>query len=138
MVRLSLYSSITRVLSKNSTGNLTPFIIISGRAGAIISESFKKAFSKDKGQGFDVAEDILDLVKPGFPPIMAIHGSQDSIAPISDARSLISRVKSVGTEAYLIEVPGADHGLHPQTDYVQQFEQCIAFVERHVQESILE
>jgi len=62
-------------------------------------------------------ENLLDLVTSSFPPTVLVHGTDDSVAPISDSRVLTTKLRGVDVKVRLIEVAGADHGIHPQEKY---------------------
>ena len=52
----------------------------------------------------------VDRVHPDAPPFFVIHGDQDVLAPVADAREFVQRLRSVSKEpvAYL-ELRGAQH-----------------------------
>ncbi|KAI5785876.1 Alpha/Beta hydrolase protein [Geopyxis carbonaria] len=61
----------------------------------------------------------LELVKPGYPPVVAVHGDADSIVPIEGMHHLMARLEEEGVEGKLLVVPGADHGLQPEAKYAE-------------------
>jgi acetyl esterase/lipase len=53
----------------------------------------------------------LDLVRPGAPPFLVIHGSHDSLVPERESRQFAAALEGVSTRpvAYAV-IPGATHG----------------------------
>lgn len=50
-------------------------------------------------------------VHPDAPPFLVIHGSNDTVIPVEQARSFVERLRSVSRSvASYIELPGAGHG----------------------------
>jgi carboxymethylenebutenolidase len=45
-----------------------------------------------------------------LPPLLALHGSGDTIIPVAEGRALVERAKQLGGEAELVVYPGAGHG----------------------------
>jgi acetyl esterase/lipase len=57
-------------------------------------------------------EDVSPIshVRPDAPPFFVIHGSLDNLAPVTQARRFVERLRSVSEQAVLYaEVPGASH-----------------------------
>jgi acetyl esterase/lipase len=46
-----------------------------------------------------------------IPPILVMHGTQDDLVPISQARTFVEALLDHGAEASLLELPHDDHGL---------------------------
>lgn len=90
-----------------------------GKIGALLTNSFQAAFD-------GAVAGPLHLVSASFPPTVTLHGDVDSIAPVEDSRDLTARLNSVGVNAKLIEVPGADHG-------IQSYDRFHRYVEKAVQ-----
>jgi acetyl esterase/lipase len=51
----------------------------------------------------------LDLVHPGAPPTLIIHGSQDSLVPPQEGRQFAEALTTAGAKAEYLEVPWAQH-----------------------------
>ncbi|OBI53344.1 esterase [Mycobacterium kyorinense] len=50
-------------------------------------------------------------VHPDAPPFLVIHGSNDTVIPVAQARSFVERLRSVSRSAVsYVELPGAGHG----------------------------
>lgn len=45
------------------------------------------------------------------PPVMQVHGDNDTTVPIEHARNLHERLKSVGVRSELVVIEGANHGV---------------------------
>ena len=77
---------------------------IAGRMGAAV-------------MGVTPAEDIeayraaspIDIVRPGIPPFLLVHGSIDNLVPVEQARAVSARLAEVGAEVTYVELPGAPH-----------------------------
>jgi acetyl esterase/lipase len=68
-----------------------------------------KAFYADEPEKFQDASPI-DCVGPDAPPFFVLHGDQDTLAPVEDARLFVERLRAV-SEAPVIyaELKGAHH-----------------------------
>jgi acetyl esterase/lipase len=50
-------------------------------------------------------------VHPSAPPFLVIHGSRDSLIPVSEARAFVTRLRSMSTATVgYVELPGVGHG----------------------------
>ena len=69
---------------------------------------FKKRFAEDP-TAYEKASPLA-RVHPDAPPFFVIHGTHDSLAPVSEARSFVARLQEVSKQpvAYA-EIPGAQH-----------------------------
>ncbi|MFF9042059.1 alpha/beta hydrolase fold domain-containing protein [Streptomyces sp. NPDC014892] len=47
---------------------------------------------------------------PDAPPFLIMHGTEDSLVPLEQSRTLAEALTRAGAEAELIAVPGAEHG----------------------------
>ena len=72
---------------------------------------------------------LLDLIKSPVPPTVIVHGTKDTIAPITDSRRLAECIQDVGGKVKLIEVDGADHGIMPQDKYSKLFKDSVDYLE---------
>ena len=53
----------------------------------------------------------LHHVGPDVPPFFVIHGAQDSLVPVAEARELVRRMREVSKEPVVYaELPGTQHG----------------------------
>ncbi len=68
-----------------------------------------KAFVADEPGKFRDASPI-HRVNPGAPPLFAIHGDRDTLAPVEDARAFVAALRAVSHEPVLYaEMHGAQH-----------------------------
>ena len=44
------------------------------------------------------------------PLFLIFHGTKDFVVPIEQSRNLANKLKGVGTEVKIVEVPGEGHG----------------------------
>lgn len=62
-----------------------------------------------------IGEDAIQLslthhVRPGLPPMIIFHGTDDHTVPYANAVEFARRVKEAGTYCELVSFEGADHG----------------------------
>jgi len=50
-----------------------------------------------------------DLIHPGAPPFLLLHGDRDTVVSIGNARSFADGLKTAGVPVTLAELPGAQH-----------------------------
>lgn len=68
-----------------------------------------KAFLDDEPERFHAASPF-DLVGPDDPPFFVIHGDNDTLAPVADAREFVERLRAVSREPVCyLELHGAQH-----------------------------
>jgi len=53
----------------------------------------------------------ISFVSQDDPPIMQVHGDNDTTVPIEHARNLYERLKSVGVKTELVVIEGANHSV---------------------------
>ena len=91
-------------------------------------ELMRAALLAQRG-GYDIAEaNVLRALKRPGPPVLIVHGAQDSLVPVATARTLYDQAaRSKG----LVVVPGAGHCQACLADPVTYYGEVFAFVERH-------
>lgn len=52
----------------------------------------------------------VTYVSPGDPPVLAVHGTADTLVPFEQSVTLHEALKAAGVPSYLVAVRGADHG----------------------------
>jgi acetyl esterase/lipase len=68
-----------------------------------------KRFLADEPEAFAKASP-LDQVHPGAPPFFVIHGDNDTLAPVEDARDFVTRLGDTSHQpVYYLELRGAQH-----------------------------
>lgn len=57
-------------------------------------------------------EDISPMhhVQPGLPPVIILHGTEDSLVPIADSREFCLRMIEADNQCAVVEYEGAGHG----------------------------
>jgi acetyl esterase/lipase len=55
----------------------------------------------------------VTYLRPPIPPVLAIHGSEDSIVPLQESHKLTEAVRRAGGIAEEIVIGGANHGFTP-------------------------
>ncbi|KAJ5745669.1 hypothetical protein N7520_010851 [Penicillium odoratum] len=103
-----------------SRASLFLWLLKQGRIGPLISDSVKAAIG---------TEAPLDLISSSYPSTVIVHGTADTVAPVTDSHALAAALQRVEVRVRLIEVDGADHGLAPQEKYRNYFEEAIMAVE---------
>lgn len=48
-------------------------------------------------------------LRPGVPPVLLQHGTEDETVPINQARAFVARSRAMGNVADLMELPGVGH-----------------------------
>ena len=60
------------------------------------------------------------------PPVLIVHGTQDSIVPFQQAELFHRKLKAGGVECYLYRIQGADHGIGGP----HLFQECLRFFDK--------
>ena len=50
-----------------------------------------------------------DLIRPGAPPFLVMHGTRDTVVSIENARSFVARLRESAVPVAYAELPGAQH-----------------------------
>jgi len=53
----------------------------------------------------------IDNIRPGAPPFLLIHGTEDTLVPFSQSRVMCERMKAAGASCELFPVRGGGHGI---------------------------
>ena len=68
-----------------------------------------KAFLDEEPERFADASP-LDHIRPDAPPFLVIHGDNDTLAPVEDARAFVAELSAVSTSPVVyVELHGAQH-----------------------------
>ena len=68
-----------------------------------------KAFYDDEPERFRDASP-LDNLRPDVPPFLVVHGDNDTLAPVADARTFVAALREVSTSSvHFLELRGAQH-----------------------------
>jgi acetyl esterase/lipase len=79
-----------------------------GMGGLVEHLVLKRKLSEDPGV-FSRASP-LDRIHAGAPPFMVVHGTDDSLVPIQEARAFAARLREVSNQpTVFLELPGAQH-----------------------------
>jgi acetyl esterase/lipase len=104
------------VLTGSSAGaHLTAMAAVTTRRPTLDFEPCDKGFAAAIGfYGYygevdGIGTSPIDFDTSGAPPLLVVHGSQDTYTPIAGARGLVASVRRSGGAAWLAEVPGAQH-----------------------------
>ncbi len=73
----------------------------------------------------------LNYVTPNAPPVLSIHGTKDRYVAYEQSVWLMDRMRSVGVEAELLGLDGADHGFKG-ADAVKAENAMFAWFDRHL------
>ena len=83
-----------------------------------------------QSDGYDIAQaSALDAVHRPGPPVLFIHGAQDSLVPVADARALYG---AAARPKGLLVIPGAGHCQACLADPVAYYGEAFAFTERYM------
>jgi acetyl esterase/lipase len=72
----------------------------------------------------------ISFVTKDDPPVMQVHGDNDTTVPIKHARNLHEKLKEVGVESELVVIEGANHGVAGAGPQVT--ERASQFVQSHL------
>jgi acetyl esterase len=53
----------------------------------------------------------IEHVKPGLPPFLLVHGTQDTVVPYEQSKQMLAKLHRSGVPAELVTVEGGGHGL---------------------------
>jgi acetyl esterase/lipase len=68
-----------------------------------------KAFYDEEPERFRDASP-LDNLRPDVPPFLVVHGDNDTLAPVADARTFVAALREVSTSSvHYLELRGAQH-----------------------------
>ena len=77
--------------------------------GGLIEHLVLKRKLADDSAAFSRASP-LDQIHAGAPPFMIVHGTDDSLVPIEEARAFAARLREIPTcPTIFLELPGAQH-----------------------------
>jgi dipeptidyl aminopeptidase/acylaminoacyl peptidase len=65
-------------------------------------------------------------------PILLIHGTDDTIVPISQSRRMHSRLRGAGKDVRLVELRGDDHWLSDAPTRIQMLREMETFLAQHL------
>ncbi len=82
----------------------------------------------DTGRIKDVSP--ITFVSKDDPPIMQVHGNNDSIVPIEHAKSLHKKLEATGVESQLVVISGGNHSVAGAGNAVSK--RATEFVTRHL------
>ena len=76
----------------------------------------------------------VTYVSPDDPPVLLIHGDQDSVVPYSQSEILAEATRAVGIETHLIRMPGGGHGpsIVAGPDAPNFLDPLVAWFDRHL------
>ena len=74
----------------------------------------------------------IEYVHPDIPPILTIHGTNDTTVPYSQATILHERLESAGMPNVLHTIPDGKHGGFSAVELEQSFEQIWKFLKEHL------
>lgn len=76
-----------------------------------VEASLSALFGGPRADREDVARQASPYwyLKPGLPPALLMHGTNDDTVPISQARAYVSRSRALGNEVEMMELPGVGH-----------------------------
>jgi acetyl esterase/lipase len=70
----------------------------------------------------------VHYVRPGAPPFLFFHGTEDEVVRIEHSRVLQAKLQAAGDSARLVEVPGHAHGAWPQAVLMPCLEEAMHFL----------
>ena len=82
-------------------------------------DSRKKFFGKEEVTEQDLlSASPVHSVRPGAPPLLCIHSTNDKLVPIEHSRRIVGRYREAGSRAFLASFPGKGdlHGIWEEQD----------------------
>jgi acetyl esterase/lipase len=73
----------------------------------------------------------LQYVRPGLPPVITIHGDQDTVVPYAHATRLHAELQRHGVPNQLVTIPGGKHGGFTRAELEKAYSAIRAFLARH-------
>jgi acetyl esterase/lipase len=73
----------------------------------------------------------INMVRPGLPPILTIHGDADKLVPYSDATRLHAALTKAGSPNELVTIAGGGHGDFAPPDIDRSWNAVRAFLARY-------
>jgi acetyl esterase/lipase len=102
----------------SGAGTLTPFLLAKlddGRAKGRLSPALSPSEAeREKNRAGDSEQSLTNL----HCPVLLVHGEQDLTFPLADTKTQASVLQSNGLPVELKIVPGAPHGMEPDTGLV--------------------
>lgn len=74
----------------------------------------------------------LTWIRPGFPPILVVHGSADPTVPVDASRDLVPRLQELSIDYWYVELAGAPHSFHLQPSQMDLRPVVLQFLQRHL------
>ena len=53
----------------------------------------------------------IDQIKAGLPPFFVLHGSADTLVPVSESHGFVEKMRKSGNHCDYVEIPGGQHAL---------------------------
>ena len=102
--------------------------------------SFKKLFGRDVLDGTMQTmmreASPLDLVKPGLPPFLLVHGTADQTVSYQQSVDLLARLHAAGVTADLLTIKDGPHGMLPWPTLAPDFaERVVAWLQKTLPDS---
>jgi acetyl esterase/lipase len=125
-----------RASADNGTAERSPrpaAVVVSGACADPLSEASDGYFRKSVGTSRDPADlSPIARVRPGGPPILAVHGTADEYCPHADMARFVGKYRESGSPITLISVEGAPHffGFFHEEGKRQQAEAIVEALDR--------
>jgi acetyl esterase/lipase len=99
--------------------------LLSGANGDLVAE-----WLGDTPDRLDVAARVspVNLVRAGLPPILTVHGEEDTVVPYESSVELHAALERAGVRHELVTVPGGGHGNFTRAETARIFERIEAFL----------
>jgi acetyl esterase/lipase len=81
----------------------------------------------------EIAQSVspISYVRPGLPPILTIHGSEDNVAPYSQAVRFHAALDKAGSPNQLYTIKGAKHGGFNRQELIKSFTVIKEFLSKY-------
>jgi acetyl esterase/lipase len=100
-------------------------------AESTVAIGFAGATEADTADNIRTASPVT-YIDAKTAPILILHGSADSMVPVSMSRRLASRLKQLGAPYEYIEIPGANHGFDLQPKQMDLRPAVLDFLKKYL------
>ncbi len=97
-------------------------------------DSFTRGLGENNGVSNLTAASPIHYVGPHVPPMLIVHGGNDSVVPLEQSEMFFERLREHGTPAWLVVADERRHafGRYPSPVRDKVMEEVFAFLEQHL------
>ncbi len=101
--------------------------------GGVNCREYARQWMGNQTHRFELADRVspIHYVRPNLPPILTIHGDQDSVVPYDHAVQLHQALDQVSVPNQLLTIPGGGHGKFHREAEEQIYATIRSFLSQH-------